>query len=150
MPAAPERGESAEVASGAHAPIPAVPKQFSGIAHVMGAAALQVDKVPVQLYGIREPTPHDRCGVGDAADCVAAAKRALAAHIAGATISCQTPSPKPGIIVAFAVCLDGQGVDLGGFLVAEGLALADTGQTYDYAGAESIARGQKRGLWGFR
>ena len=49
-----------------------------------------------------------------------------------------------------AICLDGDGVDLGGFLVAEGLALADPAQSYDYVGAEGIARAQKRGLWLFR
>jgi len=68
----------------------------------------------------------------------------------GAQIYCHVPSPKPGIVIAFAICLDADGVDLGGWLVSEGLALADTGQSYDYAGAESIARSQKRGLWGFR
>jgi endonuclease YncB( thermonuclease family) len=131
--------------------MPTAPKQFSGTAIATGPAALQVDKVPVQLFGIRAPSAHEKCGIGVAADCAAAAKRALAAKLpAGGKISCQVPAPKPGLVVAFAICLDGSGTDLAGYLVSEGLALADTAQTYDYAGAESIARGQKRGLWAFR
>jgi len=147
-----DRNVSPEVAFGAsRVPLPSAPKQFSGSGKVTGPAALEIGKVPVQLFGVKEPPSHERCGLGAGADCATAAQRALATHLKpGAQIFCHVPSPKPGIVVAFAICLDADGVDLGGWLVSEGLALADTGQSYDYAGAESIARGQKRGLWGFR
>jgi endonuclease YncB( thermonuclease family) len=147
-----DRNVSPEVAFGAsRVPLPSAPKQFSGTGKATGPAALEIGKVPVQLFGVKSPPSHERCGLGDGADCATAAQRALATHLKpGAQIYCHVPSPKPGIVVAFAICLDADGVDLGGWLVSEGLALADTGQSYDYAGAESIARGQKRGLWGFR
>ena len=79
--------------------------------------------------------------------CIEQAHRALAARLApNAGVSCRVPAPN----AVGAICLDALGVDLGGLLVAEGLALADPSQSYDYVGAESIARTQHRGLWLFR
>jgi endonuclease YncB( thermonuclease family) len=52
--------------------------------------------------------------------------------------------------VPAAVCRDSAGIDLGGLLVAEGFALADPTQSYDYFGAEAAARQLRRGLWRYR
>ena len=52
--------------------------------------------------------------------------------------------------VPAAVCRDAGGADLGGMLVAEGFALADPTQSYDYFSAEAAARQLRRGLWQYR
>ena len=68
---------------------------------------------------------------------------------ANAAVSCRVP-PGQRRAVAAALCIDAAGVDLAGFLVAQGFALADPAQSYDYVGAETVARSQKRGLWRYR
>jgi endonuclease YncB( thermonuclease family) len=144
-------GQSDEVKFGAHplAP-PAQPRQFSGTATATGGVELKVDATPVALFGIKRAAEGDHCG-GTAADsdCATAARQALAERVSEGKVSCRIPNPHPGG-PTFALCLDPNGVDLSGFLIAQGLALADTGQSYDYVGAEGIARNLKRGLWKFR
>ena len=139
-----------EVRLGAHALAPpAPPHQFSGAATATGAVELKVDTTSISLFGIKPPADRDRCADAGG-DCLAVAKRALADRIgASGKVSCRIPNPRPGA-VTYALCLDPTGFDLSGFLIAQGLALADTGQSYDYVGAESIARNLKRGLWKFR
>jgi endonuclease YncB( thermonuclease family) len=142
--------QSEEVRLGAH-PLaaPAPPRQFSGAATPTGPVELKVDTTTVSLFGIKPPADRDRCADAGG-DCVAVARRALAERIGAAgKVSCRIPNPRPGG-PAYAICLDPTGFDLSGFLIAQGLALADTGQSYDYVGAESIARNLKRGLWKFR
>jgi endonuclease YncB( thermonuclease family) len=128
--------------------LPAAPRQFAGIATPSGGVELQVGTTTVELFGVKQPGPGEHCGAGADSDCREAAQRALAKQL-GSTgkVSCHVPNIRPGIVVAFAICLDATGVDLGGYLIGAGLALADTGQSYDYVGAESIARNLKQGLW---
>ena len=135
--------------------------QIAGAATAAGATALRVGGQPLHLFGIRPPANGDRCvvaGTAGAANgapahrtlpCIDQAQGTLAARLARkANISCRFPgAARPD---GPAICLDGDGVDLAGLLVAEGLALADPAQSYDYVGAEGIARAQKRGLWLFR
>jgi endonuclease YncB( thermonuclease family) len=153
----PTMGQSEEVRLGPHA-LPTqtaqsafVPRQFSGAATAIGGVELKVDSTPVALFGIKAAGNGDKCGAGNGSDCLEAAKRALSDRI-GATghVSCRIPNPQHPGATAFAICLDPNGVDLSGFLIAQGLALADTGQSYDYVGAESVARNLKHGLWQFR
>jgi endonuclease YncB( thermonuclease family) len=106
------------------------------------------------LFGVRPPNSGDRClaasglNLGTPPPCLQKAQDTLIARLArNPSVSCRVPAP--GTASAAAICLDADGVDLGGFLVAEGLALADPAQSYDYVGAESIARSQHRGLWRF-
>ncbi len=147
-------GQSAEVAFGPRRE-PAGPppqRQFSDKATVTGPTTLTVGTVQVKLFGVAALKPSDRCGSlpGDS-DCLAAARAALLRKIGTqGTVSCHVPYPRPGIPLVSAICLDPQGVDLGGFLIAEGLATADTSQSYDYVGAENVARTLKRGLWQYR
>ena len=107
------------------------------------------------LFGVRPPGGADRClspgslNLSAPPTCVDKAHAALAARLArNPTVSCRLPAPATA--ASAAVCLDAEGVDLGGLLVAEGLALADPSQSYDYVGAETAARSQGRGLWHFR
>jgi endonuclease YncB( thermonuclease family) len=155
QPASPESA-STQTASTAppagNAPPRGAGVQIAGPAEVSGAAALMIFGRPIRLFGVRPPGAADRCAPANAAGaaalpCAEQAHRVLVARLApNAGVSCRIPAPN----AAGAVCLDAQGVDLGGFLVAEGLALADPSQSYDYVGAESIARTQHRGLWLFR
>jgi|GEM_PF-3443080 endonuclease YncB( thermonuclease family) len=144
-------GQSDEVTFGAHPLAPAAPpRQFSGTATATGAVELKVDATEVALFGIKRAGERDRCGSAPGSDCAAAARLALAQRVSAVgKVSCRIPNPRPGV-TAYAICLDADGVDLSGFLIAQGLALADTGQSYDYVGAEGIARNLKRGLWQFR
>jgi endonuclease YncB( thermonuclease family) len=130
----------------------AAPKQFAGPARVSGATSLTVGGVPVQLFGVKPPLPGDRCELGGVAmSCLDLAKKRLAERLGTSDqVNCRTPNPQPGMVVAFAICLDARGIDLGSYLLNEGLALADTGQSYDYVGAEGVARTLKHGLWKFR
>jgi endonuclease YncB( thermonuclease family) len=127
--------------------------RFGGAAHVGNGAMLDVAGRPVMLFGVRLPQPSDRCDTGAAApprDCAAAAQSALAQRLPpGAAVTCRIP-PGQSRRVPAAVCLDSTGTDLGGFLVAQGLALADSAQSYEYTSAEGAARAQKRGLWRYR
>jgi endonuclease YncB( thermonuclease family) len=129
-----------------------VPKQFQGGARVTGATALTVGGIQVQLFGVKPPLPSDRCELaGTPMSCVELAKKRLQERFGRSDqVNCRTPNPQPGMVVAFAICLDANGIDLGSFLLNEGLALADTGQSYDYVGAEGVARTLKHGLWKFR
>jgi len=128
------------------------PKQFQGSARVTGATSLTVGAIPVQLFGVKPPLPGDRCELGGTpTNCIELAKRRLQERFGRSDqVNCRTPNPQPGMVVAFAICLDANGIDLGSFLLNEGLALADTGQSYDYVGAEGVARTLKHGLWKFR
>jgi endonuclease YncB( thermonuclease family) len=135
-------------ASSQSAALTAPPRQLAGTAEAAGAAALRVAGQKLRLFGIRPPESNDRCGGsgGAAMPCAERARAVLAGRLARTT-SCRFPAPSSD---STAICLDGDGVDLGGLLVAEGLALADRRQSFDYVGAESIAQSQKRGLWQFR
>jgi endonuclease YncB( thermonuclease family) len=127
--------------------------QIAGAAEVSDATALRVAGRPLVLFGVRPPGSGDRClaagglNLGTPPPCLQKAQDMLIARLArNPSVSCRVPAP--GAAPA-AICLDADGVDLGGFLVAEGLALADPAQSYDYIGAETIARSQRRGLWRF-
>jgi len=129
--------------------------QVAGAAEASGAIALRVGSRPVVLFGISPPASGDRCAASGGAQprgtqpCAEQARGILAAHLARKTnVSCRFPAAARA--ASAAICLDGDGVDLAGMLVAEGLAIADPAQSYDYVGAESVARTQKRGLWLFR
>jgi endonuclease YncB( thermonuclease family) len=128
------------------------PKQFSGAARINGPTSLTVGAIPVQLFGVKPPLPGDRCELGGTPmSCTDLAKKRLLERFGRSDqVNCRTPNPQPGLVVAFAICLDANGIDLGSFLLNEGLALADTGQSYDYVGAEGVARTLKHGLWKFR
>ena len=127
------------------------PPPFNGVARVVDDTVLDVLGRPVRLFGVRPPDPRDRCALpnGSARPCREVAREALVQRLAGRSeVHCRVPPGQRG--TAGAICLDGRGTDLGGFLVAEGFALADSAASYDYVGAESVARSFHRGLWHYR
>lgn len=105
----------------------------------------------MRLFGVRVAEARDRCGLGqgDARSCSEVARDALAQRLQRyPNVSCRVPAGQRGDPAA--ICIDAAGTDLGGFLVAEGLALADTSQSYEYFGPEGVARYFGRGLWRYR
>lgn len=130
-------------------PRPAPP--LNGAARVVDDTVLDVLGHKVRLFGVRPPEPRDRCVLrqGAAKSCRDVAREALAQRLAGRPqVHCRIPPGQRG--APGAICLDASGTDLGGFLVAEGFALADPAQSYDYVGAEGVARSFHRGLWHYR
>lgn len=124
---------------------------FNGTGQAAGGTVLSVDGRYVNLFGVRVPDPRDRCGLGpgDNRSCADVARDALAQRLLRyPSVACHVPPGQRG--QPGAVCTDASGTDLGGFLVAEGYALADTGQSYDYFGSEGVARSFRRGLWRYR
>jgi endonuclease YncB( thermonuclease family) len=119
------------------------PSDFAGPGRVTSATGLIVGRIPVELFGIRHSAEGDRCGD---MDCEQAAMAALTAKLNRGRVSCHSPVPNKGV-VAFAICLDSDGVDLGGMLVGDGLALANRRESSDYAGAEGVAHDLRHGLW---
>lgn len=133
-------------------PAPAPVVLISGAARATDGASLNVHGRSVHLFGVRLPPSGDRCAGGATAPraCSEVARDALATRLRiDADVSCRVP-PGQRSPVAGAVCHDVTGVDLGEFLVAQGLALADPSQSYEYVGAESAARASRRGLWNYR
>ncbi len=130
----------------------ATPAQpINGPAQAAGGTALTVGGRPVKLFGVRPPDAAERCPKPEGqVSCREAAQALLAQRLKGnAGVHCRVPLSRPGEAPS-AICLDSSGVDLGGLLVGEGLALADTSQSYDYFGAEGIARNYRKGLWASR
>lgn len=126
------------------------PAVFSGHARVTGPLTLDVQGQTVQLFGVAPAAPDDHCAGtnGTVKPCAVVATAALTQKLAGHSIvACRVPPGQRGTIGA--ICLDEQGNDLGRFLVIEGLALADSNQSYDYLPAQGAARSAKRGLWYF-
>jgi len=123
------------------------PAPIGGKAKVADAAGLTVNGFPVRFFGVRSPSPSDRCGGG--ASCDAAAERALAQRLAAnPAVTCTVPPGQEGD--RRYVCRDGTGVDLGRMLVVAGLALADTSRSYEYLNAQDNARLAREGLWRYR
>ena len=123
----------------------------SGPAVVTGATTLAVAGRQLRLFGVRAPESRDRCGIGPGDDrsCGEVARDALAQRLKqNPSVVCRLPPGQPGD--PGAICVDATGTDLAGFLVAEGFALADTKLSYQYFGAESVARTYREGLWRYR
>ena len=124
----------------------------NGRAAAAGGTMLSVSGHDIRLFGVRPGDPRDRCGLGagDNRSCNDVARDALAQRLKRyPNVACHVPPGQRGGS-QFAICTDNSGTDLSGFLVAEGYALADTSQSYDYFGAEGVARSYRRGLWRYR
>lgn len=137
--------------AGPLAPLVANPPVFSGRALALGGVGIEVAGLKVRLFGVRPPEDQDRCAGanGKPVSCASAVLAAMQQRLAGHSIvACRVPSGQSG--EPGAICLDEEGTDLGRYLVIQGYALADVGQSYDYLPAEGAARTAKRGLWRYR
>ena len=134
------------------AALPPAPSSLSGPAHATGTVSLAVDGHSVRLYGVLPPARTDRCAIGTGAPqtCEDVTQAMLAARLArAASVTCQLPTGAPPAEPA-RVCRDAGGVDIAGYLISEGLAVADPHAKGGYASAESAARSGGKGLWRFR
>lgn len=134
------------------AALPREPSSLSGPAHATGTVSLAVNGHSVKLYGVLPPQRTDRCaiGTGTPQNCEDVTQAMLAAKLAHASsVTCQLP---PGASPAepARICRDAAGVDIAGYLVSEGLAVAEPRAKGGYASAESAARSGGKGLWRFR
>lgn len=121
--------------------------RIEGRARVVDGDTLDFGAVRVRLHGVDAPETAQTCAAagGGVWACGAAATARLTALAAGATIACEpTDRDRYGRIVA--VC-SARGRDLGGALVAEGLAWAFLRYADDYAPTEAAARAAKLGVW---
>jgi endonuclease YncB( thermonuclease family) len=120
--------------------------EVSGRASVTDGDTLRIGAERIRLHAIDAPETGQRCGAGaDAWDCGAAATARLEALTAGGPVRCLgRERDRYGRLVS--VCSVG-GTDLGGLLVAEGLARAYVRYGDDYAPAEARARAARLGLW---
>ena len=131
---------------------PPVPATLTGPAQATGTTMLALQGHSVRLFGIAAPASGDRCQAekGDPRPCTEIAQQILADRLAhSARVTCTLP-PGASAGTPARICLDDKGVDVAGFLVGEGLALADPRQTQDYRSAEGVARSLKKGLWAYR
>jgi endonuclease YncB( thermonuclease family) len=130
-------------AGGPSAPPSAAPlAEIQGVASATDGDTLRVGAERVRLFGIDAPETGQRCGDWD---CGGAARSRLADLVGGGPVRC-APRDRDHYGRVVAVCTAG-GVDLGGRLVAEGLARAYTRYGDAYAAAEADARTERLGLW---
>jgi endonuclease YncB( thermonuclease family) len=125
---------------------------FDGRGSAAGGMTLSVAGRTVRLFGVRPPESRDQCGLGsgDNRSCSDVAHGALAQRLQHyPNVACRVPPGQRGGDQA-AICTDNSGADLAQFLVDQGYALADTNQSFDYFGAEGVARSYRRGLWRYR
>jgi endonuclease YncB( thermonuclease family) len=127
------------------------PAMLGGAARPVAGPILSIEGRTVHLFGVRAADARERCagGRGASASCAEAARAALAVRLSGnPSVTCNKP-PGQGDDPGF-ICHDAAGADLGGLLVAEGLALVDRRSSFQYIGAEDTARVSRRGLWSYR
>jgi endonuclease YncB( thermonuclease family) len=125
---------------------------FDGKGKAAGGTMLSISGRDIRLFGVRLADPRDKCGLGagDNRSCSDVARDALTQRLQHyPNVACRVPPGQRGSDQA-AICTDSGGTDLGAFLVAEGYVLADTNQSFDYFGAEGLARSNRRGLWRYR
>jgi endonuclease YncB( thermonuclease family) len=130
-----------------YARAPPAPNILSGTAEPLGGVVLSVLGRPLRLFGVRTPAPDVVCATpaGPPRPCNTAAQSALETQLGARVVTCAPPPGQRG--VPGYVCHDAAGTDLADFLVAQGLAIADTRQSYAYFNTETKARAAQRGLW---
>jgi endonuclease YncB( thermonuclease family) len=129
---------------------PAVGQEIKGEARVLGADSLEVGGARFQLWGIDAPEMNQACFVdGVAWDCGPAAARKLLEIAALGPLACEprTDPDRTRRAQRFAICRNGQGVDVALEMVKAGMAFALRAQTQDYAAAEDAARAAKLGIF---
>lgn len=133
---------SAAILAPAHAA-----ETITGYATAYDGDRIDIRGKRVHLAGIDAPEPPQTCA--DASEklypCGRKAETALQEKIAGQRITCTAPATDESF-PAYAVCRLGE-EDLGAWLVAQGLAVADRNRVSTYVAQEDAAREGKRGLW---
>jgi endonuclease YncB( thermonuclease family) len=136
-------------------PAAAAAANLRSYAIVQDDASLRVRGETVRLYGIYITTGERVC-LTDVRPvrCGTRAARALRQRIQG-FVDC-APQARLADGSLSAICTIRHGslldppLDLGAWLIAEGLAVAGPGAPFEYGVLERIAQSQRRGLWGFQ
>ena len=120
---------------------------MTGRPSVLDGDTLRLRGTVVGLHGIAAPGLSQTCesGTGQSVECGLIAARALAEHIGEASIACE-PRGIDRHRRTVAVCHLG-GEDLGAWMVANGLAVADRFAATDYVAHGTKAWAKRRGLW---
>jgi endonuclease YncB( thermonuclease family) len=116
---------------------------------VLDGDTLEVEGQRMRLFGIDAFELGQTCldSRGQPWHCGAAAKAALAELVDDQALACTVvdDTPADGYV---AQCKVRHGVDLGGYMVRAGLALADRKAGEDYVAEEAAARAAAAGVWG--
>jgi endonuclease YncB( thermonuclease family) len=121
--------------------------RLAGTASVIDGDTIEVHGERIRLHGIDAPESDQTCldAAGQKWRCGQQAALALQDLIGRRTVTCEErDTDRYGRIIGR--CTAG-GVDIGRWLVAEGLALAYRRYSRDYVAAEEEARAAGRGMW---
>jgi endonuclease YncB( thermonuclease family) len=119
---------------------------LSGVARVIDGDTIDIRGARVRLNGIDAPEAKQNCVLGEQQyPCGLQATEALIQLIGSATVQCeQTGRDRNGR--AIARCLAGS-IDVGGWMVEHGWAVAYRRYSLAYVDQENRAREQKQGIW---
>ena len=122
---------------------------LGGVARVLDGDTLDLDRQRIRLDGIDAPEIRQECErAGYRWACGADSAAALAGLLRGQQLRCSGDEhDRYGRLLARCWL---SGLDVGGWLVREGLAVAYTRYSDRYTGEEAEARRGRRGLWGGR
>ena len=126
---------------------PAAAAPIVGVASVVDADTIESHGVRIRLYGIDAPESRQLCTRpnGERWRCGQRASLALSDRIGRSTVSCDPrDTNRYGRTIAAYCC---RGVDLNGWLVTQGWAVAYRHYSSDYVRAEHQARLAGRGVW---
>ena len=139
-------GKTAEPRKEQPARVVRAPAALKGPARVIDGDTLDVGDVRIRLHGIDAPESKQSCRAGGKRwSCGREATRALAGRIGGRSVACQERDrDRYGRVVA--VC-SLSGMDLNGWMVAQGWAFAYRRYSHAYVAEESGARAAKHGVW---
>jgi endonuclease YncB( thermonuclease family) len=117
-----------------------------GVARVVDGDTVKIGSQRVRIFGIDAPESDQTCKrLGTTYRCGDEATKALTALIEGNPLMCKaTGVDRYQRVVAR--CYVGE-VDLGGWMVRSGWAVAFTDYSTEYVGAEQSARSEHRGIW---
>lgn len=119
----------------------------ASVASVVDGDTVEIHGVRIRLHGIDAPESRQLCTrpTGERWRCGQQASLALSDQIGRSTVSC-APRDTDRYGRTVAVCIS-RGVDLNGWLVIQGWAVAYLRYSRDYVRAEDQARTGRRGVW---
>ncbi|MDA0654471.1 MAG: thermonuclease family protein [Proteobacteria bacterium] len=137
-------------AAGLLLPAAAQAQDVTGIAAVLQADQIVIDRLRVNIYGIDAPDPDmDRqCTLGrQFFGCYSNAKRQMEILVDEGPVTCSPTGEVNYIGFPYMTCRTASGEDIGDAMVRAGVALAFLPQSDMYAEVEAEAREAKRGIW---